>query len=136
MEPTAYSRRFLRIKPDSPLWGEIRIIQIGGKHVLSNMARVRVLDIGCGGVRFASALKLPAGSNVMLELSMRSEGAEYRFGGYIVSSLNTGVCGYEYGLCFIKPDIKLRQLLLKIFGRNSARQDRYIIIRMSRGQPN
>jgi hypothetical protein len=130
LKQTAYSRRFLRIRPDVPLYGQIRIVQVRGRHVLSNQARVRLMDLGTGGVRFASVLKLPADSDVILELSMEYEGTVYRFEGYIVSSMNTEVHEYEYCFCFMHPEAGLRQLLLKIF----ARHERFIIIRMSGGQ--
>jgi hypothetical protein len=134
VRPTAYSRRFLRIRPDPPIYGEIRIIRVGERHVLSNRARVRLLDISYGGARFVSVLKLPADSKVMLELTIKSDGTEYRFEGHVVSSLNTEVHEYEYGFCFIHPESRLRQLLLKIFSRISSKQDRYIVLRMPGGQ--
>lgn len=134
MKPTTYSRRFLRIRPDFPLYGEIRIVRIGERQVLSNRARVRLLDISSGGVRFASVLKLPADSKVILELSMEYDGIKYRFEGHIVSSLNTEVREYEYGFCFIHPKAELRQMLLKLFSQVSQNRDRYIIIRMTRDQ--
>lgn len=136
MEPTTYSRRFLRIKPVAPIYGEIRIVHIGGRKVLSNRARVRLLDICAGGVRFASVLKLPADSKVILELSMELDGIRYRFEGHIVSYLNVEVREYEYGFCFAQPEMKLRKVLMKIFNSTSAMQDRYIILRMSQGKSN
>ncbi len=136
MEPTTYSRHFLRIKPDYPVFGEIRVVRIAGRHVLSNQARVRLVDISSGGVGFVSVLKLPVDEKVILELSIKLDETEYRSEGYIVRSLNAGVCEYEYGFRFMQPAIKLRQPLQKIFGRLLASQDRCIIIRMSPGQSN
>ncbi|NLK87030.1 MAG: PilZ domain-containing protein [Clostridiaceae bacterium] len=136
MKPAAYSRRFLRIKPDPPVYGEIRIVQIGRRHVLSSHARVRLLDISSGGVRFASVLKLPADSKVVLELSMEFDGRWYRYEGYVVSSLKTEVHEYEYGFCFKHPGTELRQLLLKIFEQISSKRDRYILLRMPKDRSN
>ncbi len=136
MKQTTYSRHFVRIKPDCPVYGEIRIVHVGGRHVSSKCARVRLLDISCGGVKFASFLKLPVGRNVVLELSVEFENVKYRLQGYVAGYCNSEVQEYEYGYCFLRPEPKLRPVLIKIFNNISARQDRYIILRMSQGLQN
>lgn len=127
---TSYSRRFLRIRPCFPLHGRIRIVQIGEKRVHSGQALVRLLDLGCGGARFESVLRLPADRKVTLELSMSLDGTEYRLKGRIVSSKKKEIYGYEYGLCFLEPEHRLRKPLQKIFGQH----EKYIVFRMQRDQ--
>ena len=136
MKKAIYSRRYVRIKPDFPVFGEIRIVRIEGRHVSSNSARVRLLDISCGGARFASVLKLPASKNVILELSIEYDDVKYRVEGYVTCYCNSGVKEYEYGYCFLRPEPRLRKVLINIFNSISARQDRYIILRMSQGLEN
>jgi len=110
------------------MYGEIRIIQVRKKHTVSNSARVRILDICPGGVRFVSALRFPADSKVILELTMTVECQEFRFEGFVRHSRSKGSFGYEYGFCFREPDEGLRSALLKIFGRKMTRLGRHIIL--------
>ena len=133
MKPNTYSRRFLRIKPYMPIFGEIRLVNAGGRPVVSNWARVRLLDISSGGVRFVSVLRLPIDTTVVIELSMDIEGKRHLVKGYIVRAFNTQVNGYEYGYCFLQQEPKLKHVLIKIFNTGAFRQGRYIIFKMSHG---
>ncbi len=128
LESRAYSRKNLRIQPDKPLPGKVRIIQINGRQVSSNTAEVRILDICLGGVGFASILRFPAGNKVVLELKMTLEGMEYSFEGFIRHSRIKRPYGYVYGFCFIDPNAELRSALLQIFSRQMIRQGRHIIM--------
>ncbi|HEX2946473.1 MAG TPA: PilZ domain-containing protein [Clostridia bacterium] len=128
MEHRAYSRRFFRIRPENPLFGTISIVRIGARRVFSNAARVRILDISPGGLRFVSSLKLPVDSSVILEAALVLGGLEYCLRGCIVHVIGSEVNEYEYGLKFPEPDPELRETLKKIFSRISVRQNRHIIV--------
>jgi c-di-GMP-binding flagellar brake protein YcgR len=128
MEPKAYSRKFFRIRPESPLFGTISMVRVGKRRVFSNAARVRILDISPGGLRFVSSLKLPADSSVILEAVLKLAGLEYCLQGYIVHVTGSEVNENEYGLRFLEPDPELRETLKKFFSGISVRQNRHIII--------
>ena len=123
-----YSRKFFRIRPENPLFGTISIARIGNRRVFSNAARVRILDISPGGVRFVSSLKLPVDSSVILEAVLQLEESEYCLKGFIVHTICSEVNEYEYGMKFLEPDPQLRETLKELFNRISIRQNRHIII--------
>lgn len=124
----AYSRKFFRIRPESPLFGTISIVRIGGRRVFSNAARVRILDISPGGLRFVSSLKLPVDTSIILEAILKLGDSEYCLQGCIIHMIGSEVNEFEYGMKFLEPDPELRETLKKIFSRISVRQDRHIII--------
>jgi hypothetical protein len=128
MNLKAYSRKFFRIKPESPLFGTISIVRIGDRRVFSNAARVRILDISPGGLRFVSSLKLPVDTSIILEAILKLGDSEYCLQGCIVHMVGSEVNEFEYGMKFLEPDPELRETLKKIFSRISVRQDRHIII--------
>ena len=128
LEQRVYSRKYLRIKPDTNLFGAVRIIEANGSPVISNSAKVRILDFSVGGVRFASKLKFPVGKRAVLELLLRLDDMDYRLEGFIVHSSRTQTHGYEYGFCFRKPELGLRRKLIAIFGKLLVRQGRYILL--------
>lgn len=128
VEPKTYSRKFLRIKPESPLYGAVSIVRIGERRVYSGTARVRLLDISPGGLRFVSVLKLPADSLVILEVELNINGLQYCIQGRIVYSCSTEVNEFEYGFRFLEPNYDLRETLKIVFNRMSVRKNRRIII--------
>lgn len=128
MEYKGYSRKFFRIRPESPLFGTISIVRIGDRRVFSNAAKVRILDISPGGLRFVSSLKLPVDRSIMLEAVLKLGNSEYCLQGCIVHMIGSEVNEFEYGLKFIEPDLELRETLKKIFSRISVRQNRHVII--------
>lgn len=128
MKSKVYARKFLRICPDTPLFGTASIVRIGNKRVYTGITRVRILDISPGGLRFVSSLKLPVDSTVILELSMKLDETSYCLQGYIVQSSNNEVCEYEYGFCFLEPDANLRESLKKLFNRMYIKLNRNIIV--------
>lgn len=128
MGSKAYSRKFFRIRPENPIFGMISIVRVENRRVFSNAARVRILDISPGGLRFVSLLKLPVDSSVILEAVLKLEDYEYCLKGCIVHSSCSEVNEYEYGMKFLEPDLQLRETLKKLFSRISVRQNRHIII--------
>jgi len=128
MESKAYSRKFFRIRPESPLFGTISIVRIGDRRVFSNAARVRILDISPGGLRFVSSLNLPVDRSIMLEAVLKLGNSEYCLQGCIVHMIGSEVNEFEYGLKFLEPDPEFRETLKKIFSRISVRQNRHVII--------
>lgn len=127
MDPTTYTRKYLRINPDIPLYGKASIVSIGVKRVYTGTARVRILDISPGGLRFISSLRLPVDFSVILELSFKLNEKNYCLQGFIIHSCSTEVCEYEYGFCFLEPDLNLRASLNELFNRMSIRLNRCIV---------
>lgn len=127
MERIGYSRRFLRIIPYMPLYGTASIVRIGSKRVYTNSARVRILNISPGGLRFVSSLRLPADRKVILEICFQLDGMNYCLQGYVTYCCSNEVCEYEYGFCFSEPDTSLRDTLKKLFARMLVMSDCHIV---------
>lgn len=128
METKIYARKFLRISPDTPLYGTASIVRVGTRRVYTGTARVRIMDISSGGLRFVSSLRLPVDNRVILELSLKLDEMHYCLQGCIVHSSNTEVCEHEYGFRFLEPDLNLRESLKKLYNRMSVRLNRHIVI--------
>jgi len=84
MKPKVYARKFLRISPDTPLYGSARIVSIGNRRVSTGIAIVRILNISSGGLRFVSKLSMPVDHTVILQLNLRLDKTAYCIQGYIV----------------------------------------------------
>ncbi len=115
MKPREYSRKHIRIRPDTLVFGKVKIMQVDNKRVTSNSANVRILNFSVGGVRFASMLKLPISKRVVLELYMTIEGTDYRMEGFITNRCDAEIHEYEHGFCFQNPEKKLENTMLQIF---------------------
>lgn len=128
MAERKYARKYLRIKPDNPLYADAAIVRVGRDAVRSGTARVRVLDISPGGLKFTSVLNLPVIDSVLLELRFQLSGADYRMRGYIVYKNSLEVREYAYGFCFLEPDETLRRSLKKLFSNLQVSLEKHIVI--------
>lgn len=128
LEHRIFSRKYLRIKPDVPVSGTVRIVRIGCRQTISGSAKVRVIDLSTGGARFASALRFPVDPKVTLQLAIVLEGTAYCLEGFISNRSGSGERGYEYGLCFNRPELSLRKVLIPVFARCVIRDNRHIIV--------
>ena len=128
MSLTPYKRKYLRIKPDVPLYGVLRIVEIGGRKVSTGTAKIRILDISPGGLRFVSSLRFPAGRGMIIEVSFMIEGASYCLKGFVVRACGTEINEYEYGFCFLKDDENLRKSLKQLFKKMLVRLNKHIVI--------
>jgi hypothetical protein len=123
-----YARKYLRIVPDIPLFGSVSIVRIGSRAVHTGSARIRIVDLSPGGLRFISSLRLPPESDIDLEVGINLEDMDFCLLGCIVHGIGTEVSEYSYGLRFINPDRKLREALMKLFNNMSMRLNRRIFI--------
>jgi hypothetical protein len=128
LEPRAYARKYMRIKPALPLYGTAAIVRIGMRSVSSGTTRVRIPDISPAGLRFLSRLRFPADSSVILEISMQLDGLQYNVQGYVARRRFSETGEFEYGFLFLEPNYHLREILKKAFCKISAMQFGNIII--------
>lgn len=128
MEQKLYKRKYMRIKPDMPLYGTLDIVDVRGKAVTTGKARIRILDICPGGLRFVSSLKFPVDSRVIMEISFAIEDSVYCICGYIVHSCGIEKHEYGYGFSFKEPDEYLKDSVRKLFTSMSVRSNRHIVI--------
>lgn len=128
MEPRVYVRKYMRIKPDLPLYAMAAIVRIGMRSVSSGTTKVRVSDISPAGLRFLSGLRFPEDPTVILELSLKLDGLLYSLQGCVVCRSISEAGEFEYGFRFLEPNFQLRETLKKAFCKISATQCRNIII--------
>lgn len=128
MEQKKYARKYLRINPDRPMFGTASIVQVGVKRVYTGSARVRILNLSPGGLRFVSSLRLPADNRVILEICFKLDDMEYCLKGCVVHSSCTEVREYEYGFRFLEPVENLREALKKLLNMMYVMSNRHIVI--------
>lgn len=128
MESKVYTRKYLRIRPDPPLYGTVTIVRIGMRFVSSGAAGVRIPDISPAGLRFLSKLKIPVDPSVILDVTLKIDERRYSMQGRIVHRISSEAGEFEYGFNFFEPDLCLREMLKKTFCRILPTQNRNIII--------
>ena len=101
MYPRNYARKSLRLRPSKPLYADVSIEKIGDRAVHTNIARIKVLDISSGGLRFASPLRFPVKKSVILKVMLELDLQQYVLHGFLVHSSQSETGEYVYGLCFI-----------------------------------
>jgi len=123
-----YKRKYLRIKPDFPLYGSLRIVGVGSKKVHTGTAKVRIIDISPGGLRFVSSLRFIADRRIMIEITFSIEEKEYCLTGWIVQGYNTEVNQYEYGVCFNQKDENLRESIKRLYRKIMVKMEKHIVL--------
>lgn len=96
-------RQFFRIDLQRPLIAEMTITSLGGKIVKLGMTKVLLEDIGPGGVRFTSNIKLPIRPDLILKFRMLILDKEIETSGSIVWSKEEENL-QQYGLEFMMDD--------------------------------
>lgn len=102
-------RQFFRIDLQRPLVAEMTITSLGGKIVKLGMTKVLLEDVGPGGVRFTSNIKLPIRPDLILKLKMLILDKEIESSGSIAWSKEEEDL-QQYGLEF-RMDEKERDTL-------------------------
>lgn len=95
-------REFFRISLQNALYSEMSISSIQGKRVAPKNTQVLIEDIGPGGLRFLSHLKLPISSNVILRFETQLLGKFIQLHGCVVwkKELKSEELLIQYGLKF------------------------------------
>jgi len=123
-----YKRKYLRIRLDFPLYGSLKIVGVGCKKVCTGTARIRIIDISPGGMRFVTSLRFPSDNRLTIEISFMIEGREYCLRGRIVHGTSTEKNEYEYGLCFNEKDENLRESIKRLYRKIPVRLERHIVL--------
>ena len=110
-------RKVFRINLDFPLVASMTLIRIHGRKVELGRTEVLVEDIGLGGLRFLSDIRLPVHREIILEFETKILGNTIKMYGSVVwmRELKSGI--YQYGLEFSMDESErsvLTQLLNKL----------------------
>lgn len=100
-------RRFERVQCKVPICSKVTIVQINNHIVNTGSSQVCVEDIGAGGLRFLSNLKLPANKKVIIKFTTNILDENVVFQGYIVRRVEFERNIFQYGVEFIYEDNEL-----------------------------
>lgn len=93
----------------NPLCADMTIVKIKDNQIDANNTKTCILDIGPGGLRFYTNLKLPVNPYIVLEFQTRIMGQILSLPGYIVRKIDTEEF-YEYGVKFALDEQKQMEL--------------------------
>lgn len=113
--PIKEKRKYFRIDLQYPLEAFMTVAELNGKKVQLGNTKVVVENIGPGGLRFVSNIKLPTRSDIVLKFQTTIIDEEMTLYGTIVFDEEQGNL-YRYGVKFI-VDEKQRDYLIKNFNQ-------------------
>lgn len=88
------------MKLDPPLRSRMTIVMIKGKTLEVGSAEVLIEDIGGGGLRFLSDLKLPVNDQLVLQFETEVYSQQLKTYGHVVRSSPWSETIYEYAVKF------------------------------------
>ncbi|WP_017753482.1 EAL domain-containing protein [Calidifontibacillus oryziterrae] len=94
-------RKYLRLQLDYPLSSDMSIKEFRGKEIDLGHSEILIEDIGPGGLRFASNIKLPVNPEIILRIETLILGDILNVLGHIVWAHELADGVYEYGLEFL-----------------------------------
>lgn len=113
-------RKYFRHKFPTNLCGQIRILSVGGSEVNTKPAYVCIHDLGAGGMRFESHLKIPPRNDVVLEATMTVCETPLTLVGSLTRTINLENGYFEYGMQFVLTE-DASKYLLKLINQVSLR---------------
>ncbi len=109
-------RNFFRVTLDFPLSASMTLIRIHGRKVELGRTEVLVEDIGLGGLRFLSDIRLPVHRDIILEFETEILGNTIKMYGSVVWMRELKSDIYQYGLEF-SMDEGERSVLAQLLNR-------------------
>ncbi|MBP1948129.1 EAL domain-containing protein [Virgibacillus litoralis] len=98
--PEDERRSFYRLSFPTPALGEMTIIEVNEKKVNLGSAQVLVEDIGLGGLKILSSLKLPVNSTIKLTFNIELMGEKFLLDGLLVWKDEAKRDTFHYGIEF------------------------------------
>lgn len=109
-------RKFFRVNLDFPLSASMTLIRIHGRNVELGRTEVLIENIGLGGLRFLSDIKLPVHRELILEFETKLLGKTSTWYGSVVWMKELKSQIYQYGLEF-SMDESERSVLTQILNK-------------------
>lgn len=109
------NRNYFRVEFKYPFEASMTVSEWKGKKVELGNTKILIENIGPGGLRFLSAIKLPSNSDILLKFQAIVLGEELELYGVIIHDLEQGNF-YRYGVKFIVDEPK-REYLIKHFNQ-------------------
>ncbi|MDF2680194.1 MAG: hypothetical protein K0R47_1384 [Brevibacillus sp.] len=99
-ETGRHQRDYFRLKLEYPLCADMTIVLIKGKAMEIGSTKVLVEDLGAGGLRFLSHLKMPANDQLVLQFDSELCAEPITMYGHIVRTTLWQEEFYEYAVRF------------------------------------
>lgn len=99
-EGNQHQREFFRLRLEYALCADMTIVLVKGKTMEIGSTRVLIEDIGAGGLRFLSHLKMPASDQLVLQFATDLCGESLKMYGHVVRTLPWETDYYEYAVRF------------------------------------
>ena len=109
-------RKFFRIHLDVPLSASMTLIRIHGRNVELGRTEVLIEDIGLGGLRFLSDIRLAVHRDIILEFETEILGDTIKMYGSVVWMRELKSEIYQYGLEF-SMDESERSVLARLLNK-------------------
>lgn len=124
-------RKYLRLRPDNPIYAKMSVIKVGNARVMTSCTIVQIVDLSPGGLRFISNLNFPSHPCFTLRFDILDPIYDITLEGFIVHKLDCAGVLYQYGVCFTSSHELLRPYLLEIFNRKFIKAGgSFIILRL------
>lgn len=108
--PVVNRREFFRVKLQVPIAAQMTITEFAGKHVKLGSTKILIQDIGPGGVRVETNIKLPIRSDLKLKISTELFGERLELYGSIVWNKEVDYDYQAHGLRFIQDENEITHL--------------------------
>jgi hypothetical protein len=109
-------RKSFRLNLHYPLSTDMTIVRLNGRAIQLGNVEVLVEDIGLGGLRFLSTIKLAVHSELILEFETEIMGHLIRLNGTVVWFKEPEDSIYQYGVQFILPEPE-QALLVRLLNK-------------------
>jgi hypothetical protein len=118
---TDQRRQHFRVELNPPLCSDMTIVMIKGKSLEVGSAEVLIVDIGPGGLRFKTCLRLPVHPDVVLQFETEVLSQRIQMYGNIVRSAEQEEGIFAYGVKFTMDEEKHAELA-RVLNRLAIRQ--------------
>ena len=112
-----HKREYFRLKLEHPLCAFMTIVLVKGKTMEIGSAKVLIEDIGAGGLRFLSHLKMPASDQLVLQFETELCGSTLTMYGHVVRTSPWEQDFYEYAGRFTMEEaqhLEINQLVNRL----------------------
>lgn len=124
-------RKYIRLQLDFPLSSDMSIKEFRGKEIDLGRSEILIEDIGPGGLRFASNIKLPVNPEIILRIETLILGDVLNVLGHIVWAKELNEEVNEYGLEFLLSESQ-RTWLITALEQYSAKLKENSLLPQSR----
>lgn len=112
-------RSFYRVCLEKPICADFKIVECNGRSLSTRLIKACIIDIGPGGLAFATKLSLPTDKNLTFQFNITIDNINIYFRGQIVWRREVGKKTiYNYGVIFNMNETE-RTEAIKLFNKLS-----------------